>query len=223
MSDRSEFPTGWDDIHIAYVNRLIKELGIKVFFESGTNKGQTSLYFNKQGLKVYTVEIDKPKFETNLRTFSGTNITYYNMPSKIAIKQYLKDEYPDTLFYLDAHECGGLLTGYGIPLRDELDILLNLPKFLIMIDNIGVPNQPQFGLLPNVQNEFAKVKIPRGTILIYPKYHLEGYVPATWHQHEPSSTSGSTHRSSRTVWGYCILSRSYPIIKDDNFSFTDIQ
>lgn len=215
MIDRSKVPTGWDEIHIEYVNRLIKELGIKVFFESGTNRGQTSLYFYRQGLKVYTVDIDKPKYEANLKTFSGTTITSYNMPSKVAIKQYLENEHPETLFYLDAHQMGGLLTGYGIPLRDELDLLMSQTKFLVMIDNIGVPNQPQFGVLPNVQNEFAKAKdkIPKGTVMIYPKYQLEGYAAATW-----PSQPGRT----RTIWGYCILSRGYPIIKDDNFSFTTV-
>lgn len=150
------------------------------------------------------------------------------MPSKIAIQQYLDDEHPDTLFFLDAHELGGLLTGYGIPLKDELNELLTLPKFLIMIDNIGVPNQPQFGLLQNVQNEFAKVKIPKGTVIIYPKYHIEGYTPASMPLGFESTDTKNMdinellRKYEKTYWGYCILSRGYSIIKDDNFSFTQM-
>ena len=132
--NENSVPRDWDEVQIEYINNLIDKNGIKNFFETGTGRGHTSLYFYSRGLKVFTVEIDKKRFDNCLETFSGTDITAYNTNSAIAIKQYLMDDkHPDTLFYLDAHQPGGHLTGYGVPLKDELNQLFTLSKFLLMI------------------------------------------------------------------------------------------
>lgn len=189
-----EKPSAWDDVQIEYVHRIIDELGIKNFLETGTFQGNTSLYFWRHGLKVYTVEISRESFLECVERFKGTDIEAVNMDSVEYLKEFLKRGREDTLYYLDAH--------WGhLPLRDELSLILKLPHFIIIVHDVQVPNQPQFSFQNDVNERFVHTPLPEGTTRIFPRYNTPNrYWPGY-------------------LVGYCILSRGYPLIKDDRFTF----
>lgn len=188
-----EKPSAWDDIQIEYVKKLIDELGIKNFFETGTYKGNTSLYFWRRGLKVYTAEISKKFFNECVELFKGTNIEAVNVRSIQYLKQFLEKSIENTLFYLDAH--------WGdIPLKAELSELLKLDRFVIIVHDVQIPNQPQFSFDIDVSSSFLHTPLPEGTAIVFPKYHTQN---KNW----PSYLTG-----------YFILSKGYSLIRDDRFT-----
>jgi hypothetical protein len=90
--------------------------------------------------KVYSVDLDsqvsakaRAKFDTN------PNIVIVNSSSEKFLSQLLKDELPQPknnyFFFLDAH------WGKYWPIRDELKVISQLPRFIIAIDDFFVPGK----------------------------------------------------------------------------------
>ena len=186
----------WDYIQTTYTFRLLKEYRIRNFFETGTFEGNTSLFFNDLGFNVYTAENNHERVELCRKKFRGTDIELYEGDSVEYLRQFLTRDVSDVFYYLDAHERGD-----KIPLKQELQLLFTQPKFLAMVHDVSVPNQPQFTHGQDVSDGFHSTEIPNDVVRIYPKY----------------ITTPNPYLKTRTV-GYCILTKGYPIVCDGNFT-----
>ena len=194
-------PTGWDTIQIEYVNKLIDKLGIQHFFETGTHLGQTSKYFYDKKLKVHTAEINSTYFERSMKRFKGLDIELVKADSKEYVKWFANRQLDNVLYYLDAHWEG------PCPLEEELYHLMKLPKFLILVHDTPVPGRVEFHVEDDVDVIWTRVlhddKFPIGTTMITPNYVIDNtYAPFF-------------------LVGYCIISRGYPLVMDDRFTFME--
>ena len=188
----------WDSIQTEYLFKLFKELEIRNFFETGTFEGDTSLHFWGLGFKVFTVENNLERVKYCRERFRGTNIELYVGDSADYLAKFLMRRIPKVFYYLDAHQ-----RGEELPLRKELELLFTQPKFLAMVHDIRVFNQPQFTYGDDVTYEFYSIPIPEDVMRIYPKY----------------VTSPNSFLKTRTI-GYCVLSKGHPIIRDERFTYT---
>lgn len=193
-------PNAWDDIQIEYVNKLIKDYGVKRFFETGTLHGQTSLYFYVHGLDVYTVDNDKVSYMLSKENFTGTDIKLFFGDSRETLKDYIEQDLgKDTLFYLDAH------WGKQCPLAGELEILDKEDKFIVICHDVLVPSRIHFKMDEDVSQIFHSFKFTKPIQKIYPRYNLV----MNFHPY--------------VLCGYVILIRGYPIIEDKRFVFDKVE
>jgi hypothetical protein len=194
-------PSGWDAIQIEYVNKLIDKTGIVHLFETGTYLGVSSRYFHEKRLKVHTSEINPSYFESARNKLKGLDIEMCNIDSKEHLRWFLNRGLDNVLYYLDAH------WDFACPLKEELNLILALPKFLILVHDVPVPNKPEYiyeGSIIDIWNEYLKNDtFPIGTTMIYPKYDDK-----------------NIHPPYKLV-GYCIISKGYPLIMDDRFMFME--
>lgn len=118
-------------------------LNVTSFLETGTHTGITTEYIAqlKSDLPVYSCEVDKEYYESSLTLLSKFKNIHLSLESSEKFIQRLINE--KTLgdlpmFFLDAH-------WYDYwPLKDEIKEITKLDKFIILVDDFGVPNQPQF-------------------------------------------------------------------------------
>lgn len=192
-------PNAWDDIQIEYVNKIIRDYGIKRFFETGTYHGQTSLYFCMNGLDVYTVENNQNSYLTAKEILAGSEIKLFYNDSRQVLKDYVEQDLDeDTLFYLDAH------WGDNLPLTGELEILDKEDKFVVVCHDVLVPFRTHFKWDKDVSDAFHNFKFTKPTTKIYPRYNIPMKVPPY------------------VLCGYVILLRDYPMIMDKRFIFEEV-
>ncbi len=196
-------PSGWDDVQMEYVNKVIDSVGILHVFETGTYLGVGSKYFHNKRLSVHTVEINPSYFESALERLKGLNIEMFRGDSREYLRWFLNRGIDNVFYYLDAH------WDFACPLKEELDYITALPKFLILVHDVPIPSKPEYifeGGIVKIWDEYLKNdSFPIGTTMIYPNYSIEN-------KHPPYK-----------LVGYCILSRGYPIIFDDRFVFMEKQ
>jgi hypothetical protein len=123
--------------------RLMR-LGVDVIFETGTYLGTSTAYFARQGVPVFSCELDENTFAAAIvQLVDYKDVKIYLQDSRSFLKSLSKERINDfsfPLFYLDAHGKGDL------PIADEIRIIqANWPQFVIMVDDFEVPAADGYG------------------------------------------------------------------------------
>ena len=117
----------------------IRELGVKIFIETGTYKAQTSVWASKTFDIVYTIEASKKLYNEALKEYGNiSNIRFMCGTSKECLKKIINEIETQAVFWLDAHWSGGETFGSDdrCPLLDELGLITKEDvKHYILIDD----------------------------------------------------------------------------------------
>ena len=131
---------------------LIKEhYSIEIFVETGTFKGKTSVWAAGIFRDVFTIENSKELFEYASKTLSKyQNIHLLFGNSTLHLNKITAEINQSSIFWLDAHWCGGSTYGNDdpCPLLDEIRIIKQSNfNHILMIDDarffLKPPPQPQ--------------------------------------------------------------------------------
>lgn len=135
---------------------LLKEnLSYSTFIETGTYRGETSIWASEYFARVITIEASKEIY-TNLNLKKFANITALFGNSTELLQHIIRES---SIFYLDAHNSGGA-TFNSYPLLDELDIV-NGSNFdhVIIVDDarfcMSVFNGETYGEIVDICNKLA--------------------------------------------------------------------
>jgi len=131
---------------------LIKEyFSIEVFVETGTFKGKTSVWAAGIFRHVYTIENSKELFDSvsrTLRKYRNIHTLFGN--SALQLRKVIAEIKQPSIFWLDAHWCGGSTYGNDdpCPLLDEIQIIKQSQySHILMIDDarffLKPPPHPQ--------------------------------------------------------------------------------
>jgi hypothetical protein len=124
--------------------------GYKLFVETGTFLGETTLAMSGIFERCWTVEIDRSLYEQALRRFERKNITALHGDSETLIVDILSDIDAPAIFWLDGHYSRAN-TGRGAidtPIVNELTRIFEHPikEHVILIDDarqfLGVSGYP---------------------------------------------------------------------------------
>ena len=117
----------------------IRELGVKVFIETGTYKAQTSVWASKRFDIVYSVEASKKLYNEAVEKYGNIrNIKFMRGISKESLREIINEIDTQAVFWLDAHWSGGETFGSDeeCPLIDELGLITKKRiKHYILIDD----------------------------------------------------------------------------------------
>lgn len=119
---------------------LMREHGIETFVETGTYQGGTALWASRHFRRVVTIEFSETMHAELRRKYGNgyPNIDFRFGDSRTVLRSVVQTLEKPTLFWLDAHWCGG--DSYGAadqcPLLDELRIINDSPvdHFLFIDD-----------------------------------------------------------------------------------------
>ena len=117
-----------------FIKNIIKMIPITSFVETGTYKGDTTAHMarNNPDLPIFTCELDKLSFwESRWLLKKFKNVFCFNKSSPDFLKDIVSRIGDLPLFFLDAH-----WNDYN-PLKDELKIISNLKKAIIIIDDMN--------------------------------------------------------------------------------------
>lgn len=117
---------------------LRRYFGLRNFVETGTFRGNTTVWAAERFAHVYTAERSDIIFQsTSQRLAAYANVTFRHCDSRSLVRE-LVDRLPPALFWLDAHWCGGDTAGTDdeCPVMDELAALApHLDRHFVMIDD----------------------------------------------------------------------------------------
>ncbi len=117
----------------------IRQLGVKVFIETGTYKAQTSVWASKRFDIVYTVEASKKLYNEAVEQYGNIrNIKFMCGISKESLREIINEIDTQAVFWLDAHWSGVETFGSDdrCPLLDELGLITKEDvKHYILIDD----------------------------------------------------------------------------------------
>lgn len=110
--------------------------GIRIFVETGTNRGWTSGWMASQGFEVYTCETNAERFE-RARAVYGHLPTWhaYHESSRQRVPLLVDSIFEPALWYLDAHWEGEW------PILDELRAIGRCESGVIVIHDFKVPGK----------------------------------------------------------------------------------
>ncbi|WP_424100578.1 hypothetical protein [Moorena producens] len=135
--------TGFEgDLYIEEeIKKLVHKLEIKTIIETGTFLGGTTKKLAQIADKVYTIEIDTENIpEATEFLKDSTNVTVMEGSSPELLRDLLKLDNGNVLFFLDAH------SHIYTPLLDELKAIAETGiKPVIVIHDWKVPNRPDLG------------------------------------------------------------------------------
>jgi FkbM family methyltransferase len=118
---------------------LKNEYNLPTFVETGTWKGDTSVWASQHFQKVFTVEFAKHIYESTSSIYSHVkNIEFLWGHTKEQLKLVVSQLKDPALFWLDAHWMGGGTAGENdeCPLLEELEIINNAEcEHFILIDD----------------------------------------------------------------------------------------
>jgi hypothetical protein len=153
---------------IELIKDLIKD--IPVCIETGTHVGEgtwaLSLYFNK----VFTIEISKSLYDSNIETYSKKEhprTTFLLGDSIEVLKELIPTITEKYCLYLDAHGSGGdtsfspSVGRFGTPIPLELEICKDNPPSLIIMDDyntFGTMDYPKFETIKEVVAKLGNYK-----------------------------------------------------------------
>jgi hypothetical protein len=131
---------------------LLKEhFSVDIFVETGTFKGETTIWASGAFKEVYTIENSRELFDSTSRSllkYSNIHPLYGN--SALQLNKVVPEIKQPALFWLDAHWCGGNTYGNEdpCPLLDEIRIIKQSGyNHIIMIDDarffLKPPPRPQ--------------------------------------------------------------------------------
>jgi predicted O-methyltransferase YrrM len=128
----------------AIFKELLSRYSFELIVETGTWIGNTTGYMAEvSGLPVYSAELD-PRFAAiaRMRLRQFERVTIEQCDSRTFLKKLAETElrHAFPFFYLDAH------WNNDLPLNDEIRLIsATWEKFVIMIDDFGVPGDPGYG------------------------------------------------------------------------------
>ena len=116
-----------------------KNFDCKMFVETGTYYGKTTEYAAPHFDKCVTIELDETLYKSAVKKFENTkNVEVRHGDSGTILQELLGTINERTLFWLDAHYCGGN-TAKGksnTPIMEELLVIMNHPvSHVILIDD----------------------------------------------------------------------------------------
>lgn len=128
----------------AIFKELLSSYSFEVIIETGTWIGNTTGYMAEvSGLPIWSAELDS-RFAAvaRIRLKQFDRVTIEQNDSRTFLKRLtdtnLQQAFP--FFYLDAH------WNNDLPLHDEIQLIAKTwKKFVIMIDDFGVPGDPGYG------------------------------------------------------------------------------
>lgn len=114
-----------------------KKYDIKNFVETGTFKGNSSVWASNHFKNVYTIEIDETIYnETKNRSDAGNNIEFILGNSKDEIPKVIEKLDGPAIFWLDGHWCVGAGgKEMECPINDELIAISKRQDCVILIDD----------------------------------------------------------------------------------------
>lgn len=166
-----------------YTKNIISELNCDVWIETGIGDG-----YGASQDRIHNWFPEIIQYEVEISQKSVDLLMSMNLPKKFIIEQgnspeFLKKHINDIsnynlpIFFLDAH------TNHGPdywPLRDELKIILDLPKCVIVIDDFKHPFKPfnydfHYGTVakPPIPNDLNHIKDLLKTAKIKSAYHCK--------------------------------------------------
>jgi hypothetical protein len=141
----------YDDAKCAFKGDTLLELAKKYdlyyFVETGTYAGEMIKYLlpRHDWVQLYSIELGQRLFERAVKLFiNNPNIWIMQGDSGEMLK--VLDMPTPTLFWLDAHACGGV-TARGkkiTPILEELETVINDVDHVIVIDDLD--NLPKWGV-----------------------------------------------------------------------------
>ncbi len=135
---------------------LAKKHDLHYFFETGTYAGEMIKYVNARHdwTRITSVELSPRLADRAMSLFIGVNnVLIWQGDSVDILKAKVPNSAP-TLFWLDAHACGGV-TARGkkiTPILEELEIVVNETDHVIVIDDLD--NLPKWGVTLEALQKF---------------------------------------------------------------------
>jgi hypothetical protein len=128
-------------LDVRLLDLLTREAGLKIFFETGTFKGETLALARKYFPESHSVELSLEYYAAAARNFAGQPDVHLHQgesPALLRAHQARLQETP-TLFWLDAHWCSADATAgenSQSPLLGELGAIGRLhPQSVVLIDD----------------------------------------------------------------------------------------
>jgi hypothetical protein len=120
------------------VERLAYQFGIQTFFETGTYRGDTAQWASQRFAHVITIERSETVHAAVAPQLAQVpNVTSYLADSRVVLRDRIRELAP-TIFWLDAHWCGGETAGIEdeCPLLGEINLIAPYSdRHFIMIDD----------------------------------------------------------------------------------------
>ena len=141
---RAWLPMNGQERRQELVESMIARCRIGRIVETGTYRGDTTVWLARFGLPTITIEINPRWFEfARLRLRKLKHVIPCLGDSVEVLKDLvprLADKEAPTLFYLDAH------WRERLPLREELELITrHFAKSVVVIDDFEVPGDPGYG------------------------------------------------------------------------------
>ena len=193
------------------VTSILNMIDCNVFIETGTYRGQTSIWASNHFKEIHTIEFSKEIHaiaKENIKA-SGKKIHLYFGDSRSNLDKIYKSKSESALLWLDAHWCSGLSYGEEdqCPLIDELDVINKANHDdIILIDDARLfaappplPNETKY--YPDLAETVGKlleidryIAIFEDVIFAVPTKHkkffqdlLQEYTTQEWHKTKASS------------------------------------
>lgn len=147
------------------VGKIINDIEINNFVETGTFYGDTSIWAAENFKNIFTIEIQPEIYkETSEKFADKKNIKFIFGNSKDCLPEICKNLVGQTFFWLDGHWCGG--SGEKLdeecPLLGELEAISVLSDPIIFIDDarcfVGPQPPPHNENWPYLDDIFAFTK-----------------------------------------------------------------
>ena len=122
------------------IRRLVEMFGLRVFVETGTYLGKTTLLLSEVCDRSYTIELDRALYERAAELFADrTDVTVIHGDSAERLPEVVAQLDQPAAFWLDGHYSGGV-TGRALedtPIMAELRAILDHPikDHLVLIDD----------------------------------------------------------------------------------------
>jgi hypothetical protein len=175
--------------------------------ETGTFYGNTTEFLARETqLPVFTVEADRSAYEVarlRLRNYPKVQLFFGDSRSFLSglISQTVSAA-SLPFFYLDAH------WGADLPLLEEIEVILRIyPRFVAMVDDFQVPDDPGYGF-----DDYGGTKVLAGKLLEPVIKSLAFGYPRLPSARESGSRRGCIVLSSREL---CSQLRTVPSLRVD--------
>jgi hypothetical protein len=124
---------------LAAFNELKQRCSFAAVVETGTYRGESTIFFASSGGPVYTSEVNARYFGyARLRLWSRSNVHFCLGDSRQFLRRLIRDSTvpkDSVFFYLDAHWHDDL------PLREEVDLIFrHWTRPVVMVDDFQVPD-----------------------------------------------------------------------------------
>lgn len=132
-------PLNGSSVRLAAFAELKQRCLFEAVVETGTYRGESTVFFASTGLPVYSSEVN-PRYlgYAQLRLWSRSNVHFCLADSRQFLRRLIRDSTvpkDGVFFYLDAHWHDDL------PLREEIDLIFrHWARPVVMVDDFQVPD-----------------------------------------------------------------------------------